>query len=199
MCLSNQISSPKYLFTQPIFPHIIHGILGRLFTDALHIQPGNPMKRGNGFGLPLRNNISFQVSSHQLFKNLLKLLLRTHINIKFIISVFKNPTYSALGKIMTFFPSQFSVTPIWPNLRPFVETWRRDSQLLSCPTLYFPPILDPWQFLLRDLKKKTFPSFQITLLIGKKETSKSKICRLDFRVLQGPHSSAPVNSFFKNI
>ena len=143
MCLSNQISSPKYLFTQPIFPHIIHGILGRLFTDALHIQPGNPMKRGNGFGLPLRNNISFQVSSHQLFKNLLKLLLRTHINIKFIISVFKNPTYSALGKIMTFFPSQFSVTPIWPNLRPFVETWRRDSQLLSCPTLYFPPILDP--------------------------------------------------------
>ena len=182
MCLSNRISSPKYLFAQPIFPHIIHRILWRLFTNALHIQSGNPVKRGNGFGLPLRNNISFQVSSHQLFKNLLKLLLRAHINIKFIISVFKNPTYSAFGKIMTFFPSQFSVTPIWPNLRPFVETWRRDLQSLSCPPPHLSPIWGPWQFLLRDLKKKKkLPSFQIILLIGEKETCKVQDVRIGFQ------------------
>ena len=102
------------------------------------------------------------MSSHQLFKNLLKLLLRTHINIKFIISVFKNPIYSALGEIMTFFPSQFSATPIWPNLRPFVATWRRDSQSLSCPALYLSPILDPWQFLLRDFKRKKKTSSQFS-------------------------------------
>lgn len=183
MCLSNQISSPKYLFAQPIFPHIIHRILWRLFTNALHIQPGNPVKRGNGFGLPLRNNISFQVSSHQLFKNLLKLLLRAHINIKFIISVFKNPTYSAFGKIMTFFPSQFSVTPIWPNLRPFVETWRRDLQSLSCPPPHLSPIWGPWQFLLRDFKKKNFQVFKLFSLLEKKKPAKSKMCGLDFRVL----------------
>lgn len=115
------IKSPNCLLAQTIFLCTFHRVLGRLFTNALYIQPGNPVKRGNKFGLPLRNNISFQVSLHQLFKNLLKFLLRTNINIKFIICIFQNPTYSAFWKIMTFFPSQFSATPIWPNPRKFVE------------------------------------------------------------------------------
>lgn len=115
---------PLQLFVHPAYlsPNHPQGFVKTLYQGFVNPAWQRYGKRKRGWFGSREPHLLPRAHARALQRSVQVFAQNTHINIKLIIYVFQNPTFSAFWKIMTFSPSQFSATPIWPNPRGFVET-----------------------------------------------------------------------------
>lgn len=124
MCIQLNMKSAQRFVRPACFPVSPAGV-----REGAFVALGKRREQREHRGFGSCNPLSFQaLCAHQLFKDLFTFLLRTNVNIKLIICILQNPTFSAFWKVRTLFPSQSSATPIWQDPRWFAEASRTDSR-----------------------------------------------------------------------